>query len=114
MAYAAGAFGDPCDPAQPMPCQPGQSAPNRPLTCQTQLAGHPVPGNICTRDCIIGPSACSDYGNAACAPFGLGQTNYCVPTCNVPAAPCRAGLICCAPDGHPVTSGNGGCVAYCP
>ena len=115
LSYSPASFGQPCNPTQTTPCVPGQSAPGRPLVCYQILDGHPVTGNICTRECVPGPAACTDYGSASCAMVGstVSATNYCVPACDLPSVPCRVGLTCCN-QGSAVSSGAGACVPFCP
>ncbi len=109
MAYAPAGFAAPCDRNQAMPCVAGVA---RALQCFDELDGKVVMGNLCTRDCLV-TVGCGEYPSATCTQVGTPlQANYCLPDCNLPSTPCRAGLTCCNDSGR-VTSGAGVCKPAC-
>ena len=85
-------FGESCDRNQSQPCVSGGT---RMLQCLDMLGGKSVSGNICTRDCVMGPAACTDYPNATCVQIGGPLMSFCMPNCNA-SNPCRSGLTCCS------------------
>lgn len=103
MAGTLPGFGEACNGM----CQPGASAPARPLMCETMFGGRMIPNGDCTRACIIGAAvACTDYGEAVCG--HVEGMDVCLRACDPTLGHnCRAGFACCA--NNNVTTGPGAC-----
>jgi hypothetical protein len=101
-------FGQACTDS----CEPGASAPARPLVCVHMLGSRTVPnGGICTRTCTAGGAtnvSCSDYGVDTAACVTVENMDLCLPRCDPSIGRnCRTGFSCC--DSHNVVTVAGEC-----
>lgn len=80
---------------------------SRPVSCVTMMAGTNFPGGMCTRPCIPGAAACTDYPDAVCEQ--LNGVDYCLPRCVGGGPACRPGYDCCINNGKVSPGEQGAC-----